>query len=98
MSQSDRVFPDVCPPAFEGYLSDLTSRLSKLNVFYAAQRSVSPGTVAAYYAAKVATGQPVLIELTFRTGVTACKVTVRSASPRLSSLAIDMMPGVLSTK
>merc|ERR1719163_159624 len=82
-------------PSANGDHANLIKYLQASNVFYAAQRPVDGGAVAFFFSAKVATGQVVLAQLTFKPGFPACKATVKSASPLLTNLMMEALPALI---
>ena len=95
MLQAEQMVPGV-PPSYESYLPSLTKELQASNIFYAAQRPTGGGAVAVYFSAKTATGQVVLLELTVKSGYSACKVTVKSMSQMLSQLMLQALPALIT--
>mmetsp|Transcript_17959 Transcript_17959/g.33167 ORF Transcript_17959/g.33167 Transcript_17959/m.33167 type:complete len:932 (+) Transcript_17959:194-2989(+) len=68
---------------FSTDIDTVSQRLAQHNIFFIATRSVSEDMKVAYFSCKVAGGPVALLELSFKQGVDACKICVRSRSTNI---------------
>lgn len=76
-------------------IDQVQAKLGMYNIFFIAKRAASEGQEIAYFSMKTMTGMSFLAELTFKDGVNACKVCIKSQSSEYAALAKTAIENLL---
>jgi len=68
-------------------IDEITAKFEMYNIFFIARRQAMEGQEVVYFSMKTLTGMDFLTELTFKTGVNACKICVKTESTPYGPLA-----------
>ena len=84
-------------PASSTDIDKVTEKLRAYNIFFVARRAVpnAVGQEVAYFAMKTVTGMEFLAELTFKQGINACKICVKTDTTAYGGLAKTAVESLL---
>ena len=83
-------------PASSLDIDRVQAKLQMYNIFFIARRAAMEGQEVAYFSMKTITGLEFLAELTFKNGVNACKICVKTESFELCAIAKDSIVNLLT--
>jgi AP-1 complex subunit beta-1 len=76
-------------------VAEISRKLQGLNIFFIAQRNQGNDALA-YYSMKTVSGVDILAELTFRPGVNACRMNVKSSNALVTPFVQKCLQGALT--
>ena len=84
---------DLPPSSLD--IDQVQAKFEVYNIFFIARRSAMEGQEVAYFSMKTMTGMNFLAELTFKQGVNACKICMKTENSAYGAIAKNAIENLL---